>query len=63
MTIKYSVFWLGKQREIYGDDFYFVLGDLMASFDTYEDAIKYMEDLELSQITICTIIKTFKGDN
>jgi hypothetical protein len=62
MTVKYVVFWLDTERKLYnGDDSYWVLGELMSSFDTEQEAIEYIGKLNLRPEVKCTILKTYSG--
>lgn len=35
---EFVIFWIDTQREIYGDEQYYVLGELMGTYDTEEEA-------------------------
>jgi hypothetical protein len=62
MKIQFTVFWLDTQREIYGDDSYYVLGELMGSFNTELEAVNYIEFLNLKSHQSCTIVKIYTGN-
>jgi hypothetical protein len=61
IELKYAVFWLSKQREIYGDDYYYVLGELMNVFDSHDEALKYVKSLNLGMMNTCTIMPIYFG--
>lgn len=35
---EFVIFWIDTQRKIYGDEQYYVLGELMGTYDTEEEA-------------------------
>jgi len=59
MELKYVVFWINQERKIYGDDSYYVLGEWMASCNTNEEAIAYIEKLNLRSHQCCTILPIY----
>lgn len=61
MDIKYTVFWIGTQREIYGDDSYYVLGEWMGCFNSHEEAVEFIKTLNLTAHDTCTILTVYSG--
>lgn len=62
MEKKFVVFCLGKQREIYGDDSYHVLGERMGQWDTKEEAIEHINRLDLKHYYSCTILEVWSKE-
>lgn len=61
MELKYVVFWIDTQREVYGDDSYYVLGEWMTACDTYEEAVEFIKTLNLKRNNYCTIMPIYGG--
>lgn len=62
MKLVYAVFWLGQQREIYGTDSYYVLGELMSIFNTQKEAVECIKELHLRVNELCTIVPVYRGE-
>lgn len=61
MKIKYAVFWLKTESNPINDNYYFILGEWMSSFETKELAVEYIESLKLRKGNNCTILEIYTG--
>lgn len=61
MKIKYAVFWLKYDTNQANDNYYFILGEWMSSFETKELAVEYTESLKLRKGNNCTILEIYTG--
>jgi len=61
MEKRFGIFWLSQQREIYGDDSYYVLGMLWKIVDTNEEAENEIVKINLRDQNLVTIIPVYSG--
>lgn len=59
--VRYDIYWMEEQHEIYGEGVYSVLGKFMNSFKTEEEAIEYINHLILPPYQCCTILRVWVG--
>ena len=58
---RFGIFWIGKQREVYGDDSFYTLGMIWGIKDTVTDAEKEIESMDLKSGDLVTIIPVYGG--
>jgi hypothetical protein len=61
MKLKYVVFLLDTQREVYGNEVYYVLGECIKAFDTQDEAVKHIETLNIKGANFYTVIPIYSG--
>jgi hypothetical protein len=61
MIKKFGIFWIGTQREVYGDDNFYTLGMLWKVIDTYEEAEEEIIKMNLKPNNLVTIIPIYSG--
>lgn len=63
MKKRFGIFWIGTQREVYGDDSYYTLGMIWKIADTEEEAENEIKGMNLKDRDLVTIIPVYSGDS
>lgn len=61
MKKKFGIFWIGTQREVYGDDSYYTLGMIWKIVDTIEEAENEIVKMNLKSKDLVTVIPVYSG--
>lgn len=61
MKKRFGIFWIGTQREVYGDDRYYTLGMLWKIVDTEDEALTEVKKMKLEERNLVTIIPIYSG--
>ena len=63
LKTRLGIFWIGTQREIYGDDSYYTLGTLWRVVDTKEEAEEEIKKMKLKKRELVTIIPIYSSES
>ena len=61
MKKRFGIFWMGQQREIYGNDSYYTLGTLMGIVDTEEEAEEQIRKMKVTSCSLLIILPVFQN--
>ena len=59
MNKRFGIFWIGQQREVYGDDSYYTLGTIWKIVDTEDEAENIIKGMDLMSHNLVTIIPIY----
>jgi len=61
MKKKFGIFWIERERKIYGDDSYYTLGTIWKITDTIEEAENEILEMNLKSNDFITVIPIYSN--